>query len=53
MEKEQRNKEREIEDAHAIKEKIFADKVAERVGKIEEEERKVRINLLLLYPLFS
>lgn len=41
MENEQRTREREIESAHAVKEKIFTEKVAERLRKIEDEERKV------------
>ncbi|KAI6174990.1 Septin [Aphelenchoides bicaudatus] len=41
MEKEQRAQERAIENAHATKEKIFADKVAERMIKLEDEERKL------------
>lgn len=47
MEKEQRNREREIENAHAVKEKIFAEKVAERMQKIEEEEKKVKISKII------
>lgn len=43
MEKDQRNQERAVEQAQATKEKIFAEKVAERVHKLEEEERKASV----------
>ncbi|KAI6179843.1 Septin [Aphelenchoides besseyi] len=41
MEREHRQREREMEQNHEMKEKIFAQKVAERVKKLEEEEQKV------------
>lgn len=53
MEHEQRKREMEIERAHAAKEKIFAEKVAERVTKLEEEERKVEHVLKLLHYDFQ
>lgn len=43
MEKEQQMKERELKEAHATKERIFKEKVDERMQRIVDEERKVRI----------
>lgn len=41
MEKEQRLKEKQLKEAHATKERIFKDKVDERLSRILEEERKL------------
>jgi hypothetical protein len=56
MEKEQRKREMEIEQDHRKKEEIFAEKVAERVKRIEDEEKKVVFRSfwgLLLNECFS
>ncbi|CAD5207904.1 unnamed protein product [Bursaphelenchus xylophilus] len=41
MEKDQRQKEAELQRAHATKERIFAEKVGDRLSRIQEEERKL------------